>query len=79
MSYGRIGLTSTSELQLICIVVWHKPMQHCKAIFLQLKNKLKKNKTRECGAHQAITPTALTECPHQQVRASPQSHKEKTR
>ena len=27
---------------LIRVVVWQKPTQHCKAIFLQLKNKLKK-------------------------------------
>ena len=30
------------QLRLTCIMVWQKPTQHCKAIFLQLKNKLKK-------------------------------------
>ena len=34
------------ELWLIRIAVWQKPIQHRKAIFLQLKNKLKKGKTR---------------------------------
>ena len=29
-------------LWLICVVVWQKPTQHCKAILSQLKNKLKK-------------------------------------
>ena len=31
------------QLRLTCIMVWQKPTQHCKAIFLQLKNKFKKN------------------------------------
>ena len=30
------------QLWLIHLVVWQKPTQNCKAIFLQLKNKLKK-------------------------------------
>ena len=28
------------SLQMICIVVWQKPTQHCKAIILQLENKI---------------------------------------
>ena len=31
------------ELWLICIVVWQKPSQHCKAIFLQLKKFFKRD------------------------------------
>ena len=30
--------------RLICTVIGQKPTQHCKAIFLQIKNKLKKEK-----------------------------------
>ena len=29
------------QLWLVHAVVWQKPIKHCKAIFLQLKNKLK--------------------------------------
>ena len=50
------------ELWLICIVVWQKPPQHCKAIFLQLKNKLKKNScTRHSGSQalQELYPLVL--------------------
>ena len=32
------------QLRLTHIMLWQKPTQHCKAIFLQLKNKLKKKK-----------------------------------
>ena len=32
---------------MIHVVVWQKPSQHCQAIFLQLKNKLKKKITTE--------------------------------
>jgi len=32
------------ELWLIRIVVWQKPTQHCKAIFLQLKQKKEQGK-----------------------------------
>ena len=34
-------------LWLICIVVWQKPTQHCKAIFLQLKKKKCSRKTEK--------------------------------
>ena len=33
------------QLRLTHIMLWQKPTQHCKAIFLQLKNKLKKKKS----------------------------------
>ena len=34
-----------ASLWLICLVVWQKPTQHCKAIFLQLKKKKCSRKT----------------------------------
>ena len=49
MGWGRDGREALREgidvyLQLIHIVVQQKVTQHCKAILLQLKNKLKKQK-----------------------------------
>ena len=32
---------------MICVVVWQKPVQHCKTIFLQLKNKFNLKNGRE--------------------------------
>ena len=40
--HTHIHIYTHTQLWLICIVVWQKPTQHCKAFFLQLKNKFKK-------------------------------------
>ena len=40
---GSRGKTHRYDLWLIHVVVWQKPTQHCKAIYLQLKNKFKKD------------------------------------
>ena len=60
-------------LWLICVVVQQKPTQCCKAIFLQLKKKLKKNGVDKLAQHRAATNLQL-----KKKKALSVKHKEMT-
>lgn len=50
MGWGRLRREGTNvHLELTHIVVWHKQIQHCKAVVLQLKNFKAKNIEKRAG------------------------------